>query len=516
MRKSTSKELIGIMAVTEILLSIILVAVAAVIYILHRNLTYWQRRGIPCDPPHWIYGNLYGVSKTISIAEAFTNVYRRYVGSGPFCGIYVLQKPSVLVLTPELTKQVLIKDFNNFVDRGLYTNEEDDPLSGHLFLLESQKWRVMRNKLSPTFTSGQMKFMFPTVVSVADQFVDTLNSEIKQSNVIEIKDILARFTTDVIGTCAFGIECNSLKNPDAIFRQMGRRIFTDSRHSNFVRLMISVAPTVARKLHVRITSDAISDFFLNIVREAVDYREKNHVQRNDFLNILMQLNKGKIKFDGKTDEKALTLEEMAAQVFVFFLGGFETSSTTLSFLLYELALNPDIQQRLREEIFTVVENHGGKVTYECVNSMPYMKQVISETLRKYPVLPHLQRQAIADYVVPGHPKYVIEKGTNVFIPVIAIHHDPEIYPEPEKFDPERFAPEELLSRDSITWLPFGDGPRNCIGLRFGQMQIRTALTYLLRKFEFRTSPETEIPLEYDLKQFLTFTKSGIHLKVQAI
>ncbi|XP_011194312.2 probable cytochrome P450 6a21 [Zeugodacus cucurbitae] len=504
------------MAVTEILLSIILAAVAALIYITQRNLTYWQRRGIPCDTPHWIHGNLQGVTKTQSIAEAFTKVYKRYVGSGPFCGLYFLQKPSVLVLTPELTKQVLIKDFGKFTDRGLYINEKDDPLSGHLFLLQSHKWRVMRNKLTPTFTSGQMKFMFPTVVSVAEQFVDTINTELAKSNEIEIKDFMARFTTDVIGSCAFGIECNSLKNPDAIFREMGRRIFTDRRHSSFVNAMITAAPSVARKLHVRMIPDDITDFFLNIVREAVDYRKKKDVQRNDFLNILMELNKGKLKFDDSADEKGLTLEEMAAQAFVFFVGGFETSSTTLSFLLYELAVNPDIQQRLREEIFEAVESHGGKVTYECVNSMTYLKQVISETLRKYPVLPHLQRKAIADYVVPGHPQYVIEKGTIVYIPVMGIQHDPEIYPEPEKFLPERFAAEEMQARDSITWLPFGDGPRNCIGLRFGQMQIRVALTYLLRNFEFGTCSQTDIPLVLDRKQFITTAKGGIHLKVQAI
>lgn len=504
------------MNVTGILLSIILAAIAAFIYRAHRNLTYWQRRGIPCDSPHWIHGNLHGLSKTISFAEAFIKVYRRYSGSGPFCGFYLLQKPAVLVLTPELAKQVLIKNFSNFSERGLYVNEKDEPLTGHLFLLQSQKWRVMRNKLTPTFTSGQMKFMFPTVVSVAEQFVETLNSDIEKSNVVEIKELLARFTTDVIGSCAFGIECNSLKNPDAIFRQMGRRIFTDTRHSLLVETMINTAPNVARKFHMRTFPDAITDFFLNIVREAVDYREKKHVQRNDFLNILMELNKGKLKFDDKGEEKGLTLEEMAAQVFVFFIAGFETSSTTLAFLLYELALNPDIQHRLRAEIIEAVENHGGKVTYECVNSISYMKQVVSETLRKYPVLPHLRRKAMADYVVPGHPNYVIEKGKTVVISVMAIHHDPEIYPEPEKFDPERFAPKEMQSRDSITWLPFGEGPRNCIGLRFAQMQIRIALTYLLRNFEFGICAKTDIPLVFDRKQVLTTTKSGIHLKVQAI
>ncbi|XP_054739252.1 probable cytochrome P450 6a21 [Anastrepha obliqua] len=504
------------MAVTAVLLSILAVIVAAAFYITRRNLTYWQRRGIPCDTPHWIFGNAKGIPAKNSIAEVFTRIYKHHVGSGPFCGFYFFQTPSVFVLTPELTKNILIKDFSNFTDRGLYSNEKDDPLTGHLFLLDGQKWRVMRNKLSPTFTSGQMRFMFPTILKVAEQFVETMNSELERNNVIEIKDIMARFTTDVIGSCAFGIECNSLKNPDAIFRKMGRRIFTERRHSNLVNGLLQVMPNLARIFHIRLIPDEITDFFLKIVREAVDYREKNNVQRKDFLNILMELNKGKLKFDAKTDGKGLTVEQMTAQTFVFFVAGFETSSTTLSFIFYELAQNQAIQQRLREEIVNTIEKHGNELTYECINSMSYLKQVIAETLRKYPILPHLQRKALDDYVVLDHPNYVIEKDTTVFIPVFAMQHNPEIYPEPEKFDPDRFSSEEMQARDSINWLPFGDGPRNCIGMRFGQMQMRVALVYLLRNFEFTTCQLTEIPLQMDRNQFLTNSKDGIHLKVQRI
>lgn len=159
---------------------------------------------------------------------------------------------------------------------------------------------------------------------------------------------------------------------------------------------------------------------------------------------------------------------------------------------------------------------NAKVDSNLITVHNMLSSIALETLRKYPVLPHLRRKAMADYVVPGHPNYVIEKGKTVVISVMAIHHDPEIYPEPEKFDPERFAPKEMQSRDSITWLPFGEGPRNCIGLRFAQMQIRIALAYLLRNFEFGICAKTDIPLVFDRKQVLTTTKSGIHLKVQAI
>ncbi|XP_067627501.1 probable cytochrome P450 6a21 [Eurosta solidaginis] len=500
------------MTLTEFLLSAVLALLAAVLYISHRNLNYWQTRGIPCDQPHWLFGNLKDAAKTVSYVEAFNVVYKRYLGSGPFCGFYFLQQPAVLALSPEFIKRILIKDFNNFSDRGLYSNEKDDPLSGNLFLLDGEKWRYLRNKLSPTFTSGQMKFMLPTMLAVADQFVEALNHHLEKSNAIEVKEILARFTTDVIGSCAFGIECNSLKNPDAIFRQMGRNILNDRRHSTLVNILMNALPNLASKLHMRSNKDKYTEFFLKIVRESVEYREKNNVQRKDFLNILMDLNKS----NKKADEKGLSVEEMAAQVFLFFLAGFETSSTTLGFLLYELALNLDIQKRLRAEVLETLAKHDNEASYECINSMPYMQQVIAETLRKYPVVTRLQRVALSNYIVPEHPKYVIEKGTVIFIPVMAIHHDPEIYPEPDKFDPERFSPEKMQARDSITWLPFGDGPRNCIGMRFGQMQMRVALTYLLRNFEVSTCDLTEIPLELSRASNITTSKNGIILEFEKI
>lgn len=131
-------------------------------------------------------------------------------------------------------------------------------------------------------------------------------------------------------------------------------------------------------------------------------------------------------------------------------------------------------------------------------------------------MPHLNRQALVDYQVPGNPKYVIKKGMPVLIPAHAIHYDPALYPEPEKFDPERFSSVNGKQRDSVEWLPFGDGPRNCIGMRFGLMQTRVGLAYLLRNFKFSVCEQTEMPLVWDKTSFILCTKNGIFLKVQKI
>lgn len=139
-----------------------------------------------------------------------------------------------------------------------------------------------------------------------------------------------------------------------------------------------------------------------------------------------------------------------------------------------------------------------------------------ESLRKYPIVPFLTRQALSDYTVPGYPKYSLEKGTMIIIPALGIHHDPEIYPNPEEFDPERFSPEMVKQRDSVEWLGFGDGPRNCIGMRFGKMQSRLALSSIIRRFRILLSPKTKGPLIYDPVAPTLTTKHAIYLKLKAI
>ena len=346
---------------------------------LRRKLSYWQTLGVKCEEPHFLLGNLKGVQTTRGFYEIWQQYYDKFKGSGPFVGFYWFYKPAAFVLEPQLIKSILIKDFQNFTDRGFFHNEKDDPLSGQLFLLDGQKWKNMRNKLSPTFTSGKMKFMFPTVVRVGEEFIAVFDSMVKENNnIVEVKELLARFTTDVIGTCAFGIECSSLKDPNAEFRVMGRKALVDQRHNRLVIAFMASFIDLARKLHMKQTPDDIEEFFMRIVRETVEYREKNNIRRNDFMDMLIDLKNQKLIKSEHGDELTnLTLEEIAAQAFVFFSAGFETSSTTMGFALYELAQNEDVQEKARQEILKTFEKYNQEFTYECMKDLIYLDQVMA-------------------------------------------------------------------------------------------------------------------------------------------
>lgn len=164
-----------------------------------------------------------------------------------------------------------------------------------------------------------------------------------------------------------------------------------------------------------------------------------------------------------SDDRKFTFSEAAAQAFVFFAGGFETSSTTMQFALYELTLNPEVQEKARQEILKVLAKHDGKITYEAIYEMDYLGRVIDETLRKYPPIPILQRECNKDFTIPD-TKVVIPTGVTVQVPVLGLHMDPEYFPNPEKFDPDRFKEEEKAKRHHYVYVPFGEGPRNCIGM----------------------------------------------------
>lgn len=138
-----------------------------------------------------------------------------------------------------------------------------------------------------------------------------------------------------------------------------------------------------------------------------------------------------------------------------------------------------------------------------------------ETLRKYPAFPLLRRIADKDYKIPG-TNHIIAKGKVVAVPVLGIHHDPAFFPQPDHFDPDRFASDESRKRNSMAWLAFGDGPRSCIGLRFAMMQTRVGLITLLRHFEFAVSTKTSEPLEFVPTSVVLSPKNGIHLKLRPI
>ncbi|XP_072392813.1 probable cytochrome P450 6a13 [Diabrotica undecimpunctata] len=479
-----------------------------------KKFLYWKDRNVYHMEPTFFYGNMKTVTKDHAhLTTAFQKLYdeAKALKKG-YCGFYSFFQPHFVPIDLELVKGILQNDFDHFYNRGRYINEKADPLSGHLFNLEDEKWRKIRIKLTPIFTSAKIKAMFQTLVDCTKGFQKLLDRLANTEQPVDLKNAFSCFTTDVIGSIAFGLDCSSLENPDSDFRKYGDKAFRKNLRQRIGIILTSVFPWwLIRLTGYKIFSKDVDNFFTNLVKDMIEERKKQNIERKDCLQLLINLNKS-ARENGNM--QALTLEEIVAQSFGFFIGGFESSATTMHFALLEIAQNIDIQEKLREEIVAVLGKHGNQITFDAVKEMVYLDKVMQETLRKYPALGVFSRMCNKDYKLPNND-FVLKKGTMVSIPVEAIQRDPDYYPDPEKFDPERFTIENINKRPAFSYLPFGEGPRMCMGIRLGKLQSKIGIITLLKNYRVNLNEKTKLPIAYAFGT-ISMVRDGVWVNIDPI
>lgn len=180
----------------DLLAALLIIATSVYFYVTLHTYTYWKRRGVKFIEPTFLLGNLGPTFlQKLSIGELLQKHYNST--SDAFIGSFVAFRPSLVIRDPELARTILIKDFQHFHDRGIAIDEKHDPLSGHLFSLAGQKWDNLRAKLSPTFTSGKLKAMFPTLVACGGPLKKFMEQAASKAETIEVREILAQYTTNV-------------------------------------------------------------------------------------------------------------------------------------------------------------------------------------------------------------------------------------------------------------------------------------------------------------------------------
>ena len=166
----------------------------------------------------------------------------------------------------------------------------------------------------------------------------------------------------------------------------------------------------------------------------------------------------------------------------------------MTFTAYALAVNADVQQRLRQEITEAVAADGGQLKYDTVMSLKYLDAVVNETLRHYSPVIKIERQATSDYKIESLA-VPIKKGDRIQVPIYAIHHDPDLFPDPDTFNPDRFMPDHKHQLVPCSFLPFMTGPRNCIGARFALLEAKTTIAAILMSYDICRSDKTAVPLD---------------------
>ncbi|GBP92738.1 Cytochrome P450 6a8 [Eumeta japonica] len=250
--------------------------------------------------------------------------------------------------------------------------------------------------------------------------------------------------------------------------------------------LVTLFPKLMSFLRIRLFGN-FEKFFIGAIKQVLRVREKQNTKTHDFAELCVELQrKGTLRDAATGYEIEPTDEIMAAQAFFFFIAGVEPSATSMFFALFELAKHPDILDKLREEVDDVFERCDDNPTYEAVNDMKYLDMVLDESMRIHPAIGNVFRRCTKIGGVLPVGQIHVDKGTLIHIPVYALHRDPKYYPEPEKFLPERFSDEGKRNIVNYTYMPFGDGHRMCLGMRFARLQVKTGLLYLLRHFTVKT------------------------------
>uniref|UniRef100_A0A182NFE2 Cytochrome P450 n=1 Tax=Anopheles dirus TaxID=7168 RepID=A0A182NFE2_9DIPT len=440
--------------------------------------SYWDRHGVHHLKPEIPYGNLRTLAeKKESFGIAINNLYHR--STERLVGVYLFFRPAILIRDAHLAKRIMVNDFQSFHDRGVYCEEQRDPISANLFALPGQRWKNLRARLTPTFTSGQLRNMMPTLMDVGKKLLDHMKTLADDKPVVDMRDVSSRFVLDIIASVFFGFDANCINNSEDPFLTTLKLAV---RRGNFVDNIRSagvfICPGLLKLTGLTSLPSELVKFVTEIITYQIDHREKNQTSRKDFVQLLIDLRREA----SKTGEESLTIEQCAANVFLFYIAGAETSTATISFTLHELTHNPAAMSKLQAEIDETLERHNGEITYENIKEMKYLDLCVKETLRKYPGLPILNRECTIDYRVPDSDT-VIHKGTQVVIPLLGISMNEKYFPDPETYSPERFD-EATKNYDPEAYFPFGVGPRNCIGLRQGVLVSKIGLVLMLSKFNF--------------------------------
>ncbi|XP_053601193.1 cytochrome P450 6B5-like [Plodia interpunctella] len=485
---------------------LISIALLVFIYITRKNNeAYWTKRGVKFNDRNKITGPLWDfLTSNKPLFQILDEIYKKYRDE-PAVGIGGLLTPTLLVNDATNIQHLFQTDFKSFNHRGFEVNDGDH-LADNILFMNGNRWKLVRQSMTPVFTSAKLKKMFYIMDKSGKDFVDYIKDNTLRLNKDAFHSI-STYCCASIGAAVFGIVSESVF--DSPFLDVAKRAANLSFWTNFKFSLMILSPWLSKKLNFKIFSEH-EEFFIGAMKRIIRQREQEHGQKHDFADICVSLQRSGTLKDRETGlELEPTDELLSGQAFFFFTAGVDPSAASIYACLLELGRHPEHLQKVHDEIDSTFEALGGKLTYESVMDMEYLEKVLCESLRLWPPIGNLSRQCVEDTVLPvGNIK--IEKGTKVFVPVYQLHHDPKHYPDPEVFDPERFASEAArdnsiympfgkgnrlcvgmrfaseAARDSGVYMPFGKGNRLCVGMRFARLQVKTGLIYFLRHFTVKT------------------------------
>ncbi|KAK0074343.1 hypothetical protein PV325_008469 [Microctonus aethiopoides] len=431
-----------------------------------------------------------------------------------YVGFYDFNNAIILLHSPEIIQEILKKYEHCFLDHyDNYRSIHDILFKRNSYsLIEGKSFECSKNYVKLFKSHNMEDTLFPLILKRSKNLVEYIDKNTENGTItINSKDIFGRFINDVLSSCAFGIDhSDSINNPNDEFYKMAMDALTFKGLKLFKFFFMRTYPSLANYFRMNLTSDRERWFFTSVVYDIVSTRDVNPDKRRlDMIGIMMDV---RFKNYIKKYLPQITIEDITAQAFGFYMSGFDSTSSLLCFVTHLLSINEKAQTKLYDEIMEVYEQFQDEPTYEAIDKMEYLDAVICETLRLYPITPYMERVCTKPVTlapaVPGGKYFLIDKGTSIWIPTYALHNDSRYYPYPRIFRPERFITTRKQISETGAYLPFGLGNRKCMGEQFALLVTKLCLYQLVAKYQFNTSDKMILPLELDPWKFQMYPKGG--------
>uniref|UniRef100_A0A023GNE0 Putative cytochrome p450 cyp3/cyp5/cyp6/cyp9 subfamily n=1 Tax=Amblyomma triste TaxID=251400 RepID=A0A023GNE0_AMBTT len=495
-----------------VLAALVSSAVATVVlWVLKRKYdhSFFRRHGIPGPEPELLLGNYKQLDKDrIKVMDGWVKKY------GKVFGYYMAEIPYVIITDVEMIKECFVKQMNAFHERPDMLIPVE-PLLSSLLYNTGEKWKKVRSVVNPSFSSTKMKLMTRTIVGCCETTLQVINDHVADGKAVNITKLFKGLSLDVISKCALAWEVGCQGDPNDPLLKVVRSVAEDTEVT-LVEGALKI-PAFRSALRWVFPFTPISKIYCELLerlRRIIHLRRRGDKARTlDMLQLLLDAQDGSGR-DGCEGRKLqcplISDDQLLGNCFVFLVAGYETTATAMAIAMYELAVHPEEQDAIYEEMKEALEASGGELTYEAMQQLKRLDMFVCECLRMYPPIALItSRKCNKETVVLGQH---FPAGVNVMAATWQVHHDPEVWSDPFRFDPERFR-DGVRAHHPGAFIPFGLGPRECLGKRFSVLEIKAAICTTLRKCKVLVCEETAVPLKPVVRSLFLRSESDIMLKL---
>ncbi|XP_077491190.1 cytochrome P450 3A14-like [Amblyomma americanum] len=510
-----------------VLLLILMFFVAAGLWRLYtwrtKTFSLMKRLGIPGPEPNLLWGNMYIIWKK-GLAPVCHDWLQKY---GDMVGYFNGVMPGLVVRDADLIQRVFVSDFKSFSGRQIMAVASKNLPFNKLRLtrLCGEEWHRLRSILSPAFKKSNIKQAVPMMSECTRQCLDIVDELVRrQGPSVALFKPFVDLAADISLRFCAGIDLDVQRGDETALALVHFARKNIGQFNGLFLFLFNIFPNVpwlhslvlfVRKLFVRLPSDE----FVEKMRPFIEHRrERPRASHFDVLQLLLNSEKKTPRescqesFVTDVRDKGHLSMRTETNICLLLTASIDVVAVSLTMTSYLLAKHQTVQDVVRKEVASIVKSKKHP-TFEEVSSLTYLNQVILESHRLYPPLPgSVRRVSLEDYSEGG---VRIPKGTDVFVPALDIHYDPNIWPEPEKFDPDRFSPENASSIKPTSYLAFGLGPRMCIATALAQTEIALIVAMLVSQYKLEL-PAEESPNSqevYTATALLGQPRPGLRIKL---